>query len=240
MPWRLQFSVRFRSLFLLLDDMHTRFSDNLHYYGRIFTWLAIVVIVLVPVIFCSAAGVLPNWSLIPQCFTFMLGYMAIGLIEALSYGPLLGTGGQYLTFITGNISNLKLPCAINAQSIAKVKDGTEEKELVTTVAIAACSITTTLVILVGLIPLAIYQDALVDMLKPVSPYVVPAIFGGLAIVLVGRYLRMAAAPFIVCLSLCLLAHLLGFGAIASQGTMIMVGMLVGLTSLFSLKRQLKK
>ena len=198
----------------------------MHRLGRLFTWIALGLITLLPVCYCLTAEVEPIWSKIPECLMFILGYLAIGLVEALSYAPLLGTGGQYLSFITGNISNLKLPCALNSQAIAGVKNGTEEKEIVTTVSIAVCSIVTTLVIVLGLIPLVVFQKKIVDLLLPISPYVVPAIFGGLSCVLASRYLKVAAAPFVLCILLCVVGHLGGMGALFNQGTMILVGMAV--------------
>lgn len=214
-----------------------KYNDSVHTLGRRFTWLAIALIVLVPICYCMTSGAEPIWSKIPECLMFMVGYLAIGLVEALSYAPLLGTGGQYLTFITGNISNLKLPCALNSQSIAQVKEGSEEKEIVTTISIAVCSIVTTIVIILGLIPLAIFQSTIVDALLPISPYVIPAIFGGLTCVLMARYLKVAILPFVLCLLICLVGHLCGLGPTVNQGTMILVGMFVSIIATTLLYRK---
>lgn len=214
-----------------------KYNDSVHTLGRRFTWLAIALIVLVPICYCMTSGAEPIWSKIPECLMFMVGYLAIGLVEALSYAPLLGTGGQYLTFITGNISNLKLPCALNSQSIAQVKEGSEEKEIVTTISIAVCSIVTTIVIVLGLIPLAIFQSTIVDALLPISPYVIPAIFGGLTCVLMARYLKVAILPFVLCLLICLVGHLCGLGPTVNQGTMILVGMFVSIIATTLLYRK---
>lgn len=214
-----------------------KYNDSMHASGRCFTWLAIALISAVPVVYCMACDTEPLWSKVPECLTFMVGYLAIGLIEALSYAPLLGTGGQYLTFVTGNISNLKLPCALNSQSIAQVEDGSEEKEIVTTVSIAVCSIVTTLVIAIGLVPLAYFQSTIVDCLLPVSPYVIPSIFGGLTCVLLSRYLKVAAAPFLFCMLACIVGHFCGFGSVLNQGTMILTGMLVSVIATAFLYRR---
>lgn len=209
-----------------MENKRDQYNEEMHRLGRLFTWIALGLILMVPVCYCLTAGVMPLWSKLPECLMFILGYLAIGLVEALSYAPLLGTGGQYLTFITGNISNLKLPCALNSQAIAKVEDGSEEKEIVTTISIAVCSIVTTLVIVLGLIPLAIFQEKIVNALLPISPYVVPAIFGGLTCVLASRYLKIAAVPFVLCILICVIGNFAGMGAVFNQGTMILVGMAV--------------
>lgn len=215
------------------------YNNNIHNIGKIFTWVALGLICLVPVLYCVSAKTLPDWEALGKCVPFLLGYVAIGLIEAVSYAPLLGTGGQYISFITGNVSNLKLPCAINAQNITGVEKGSEEEEIVTTISIAVSSTVTTLVILIGLIPLFIFQEQIVNVLKPVSPYVIPAIFGGLTLVLIAQYFKIAIIPFIVCIIVCVVGNLIGKGSLLSQSTMVIVGMAVSgisTTVLYKLKK----
>lgn len=221
--------------------MQTReqYNRQMHVLGRIFTWLAVGLILLVPIFYCISAKTLPNGQAILKSLPFLLGYVAIGLIEAISYAPLLGTSGQYMSFITGNISNLKLPCAINSQSIAKVEKGTEEQEIVTTISIAVSTIVTTLIIVIGLIPLIIFQQQIVNLLNPISPYVIPAIFGGLTMVLIAQYYKIAAIPFIACIAICAVGNAIGFGSALSQSTMVIVGMVVSgisTTILYKLKK----
>lgn len=204
------------------------FIAQMHKLGRIFTWIALVLILGVPVAFCIATKSLPDWSVLGASVPFILGYVAIGLIEAISYAPLLGTGGQYLSFITGNIANLKLPAAINAQNITKVEAGSEEQEIVTTIAIAISSMVTTLIIIIGLIPLAVFRQEIVTVLQPISPYVIPAIFGGLTMVLIARYYKQAVIPFAVCIVICVVENLIGMGSSLGQSTMIIIGMVVSI------------
>lgn len=202
------------------------FTDSLHRTGRIFTIICLLLIGSVPVIYCISAGVTPQWGLILSSWSFILSYLAIGLIEAISYAPLLGVGGQYLAFITGNISNLKLPCALNTQNILKVSQDSEEGEVVTTIAIAVSSIVTTLIIIIGLIPLAIFGGDIVKVLEPVTPYVVPAIFGGLGVVLLARYFKQTIIPLAILLVICIVTFMLDMDL--GQSTMLTVGMLVSL------------
>ena len=202
------------------------YNRKMHSTGRIFTWIALGLIMLVPVIYCLEAKVLPDGAAIVKSLPFLLGYLAVGLIESISYAPLLGTAGQYMSFITGNISNLKLPCAINSQSLAKVKPGSEEQEIVTTISIAVSTIVTTVIIVIGLIPLYFFREQIVSVLSPISPYVIPAIFGGLTLVLIAQYFKIAIIPFIVCIIICVVGNLVGFGSSLGQSTMVLVGMAV--------------
>lgn len=215
------------------------YNNSVHKWGMIFTWIALGAILMVPVAYCISAKTLPDWKALGSCIPFLLGYLAVGLVEAVSYAPLLGTGGQYMSFITGNVSNLKLPCALNAQNITGVEKGSEEQEIVTTISIAVSSIVTTVVILIGLIPLFIFQEQIVNVLKPVSPYVIPAIFGGLTLVLIASYFKIAIIPFVVCILVCVVGNLIGKGSLLSQSTMVIVGMAVSAISttiLYKLKK----
>ena len=222
------FKAGFKSLFTTASTREGHIGQ-MHTIGRIFTWFALGVICLVPILYCVAEGVTPDWSVLGKSVPFMAGYWAIGLIEAISYAPLLGTGGQYLSFITGNIANLKLPCSLNAQNIAKVKQGSEEQEIVSTISIAVSSIVTTVIIVIGLIPLAIFQSEIVEALMPLSPYVIPSVFGGLTMALMAKYYKIAIIPFIACILICVIGNLIGFGStVNNQSTMVIVGMVVSI------------
>ncbi len=208
------------------------YNASMHRLGRLSTLIIFAVLMLTPLIFCLALGSAPDWSRLfeADAIGLILTYVAIGIIEAISYAPLLGTGGQYLGFITGNISNLKLPCAINTQQIAKVEKGSEEEEIITTIAIAVSSIVTTVIIAIGVCLLLIpgIGESITAALRPATPYVLPAIFGGLIIALLAIYLKQTAIPFIAMLIINTLMFLIGKDL--GQSVMIMVGMFVSVGS----------
>ena len=214
------------------------YIEKLHQTGRTFTLIILCLIALVPVVYCISAVVSPDWAAIAGSVAFMIGYLVIGLVEAVSYAPLLGVGGQYLAFISGNISNLKLPCSLNAQTILKTEQGSEEQEIVSTIAIAVSSIVTTIIILIGLIPLAIFGGDIVKVLEPVSPYVIPAIFGGLGLVLIAKFFKQTMIPFGIMLLICLVTFLIGVDL--GQSTMLTGGMIISLIVGFILYRLDKK
>lgn len=215
-----------------------KFIDELHRSGRLFTIVAVVLISLVPLAYCISAKVVPDFGAIGKAFMFTLSYWAIGLIEAISYAPVLGVGGQYQSFITGNISNLKLPCSLNTQNILKTQNGTEEQEIIATIAISVSSIVTTLIILLGLIPLSIFGGQLVEALAPVSPYVIPAIFGGLGLVLLTKYFKLTIVPFAIMLAAMLLLFLLKVDL--GLSTSLTVGMVASVFSGMAIYKSEKK
>ncbi|MDR0697577.1 MAG: hypothetical protein LBF68_08665 [Christensenellaceae bacterium] len=215
------------------------FAESFHKSGRLFTLICLILISLMPVVYCITAGVTPIWTSILKAIPFMFSYILIALVEIFSYAPLLSVGGQYMAYITGNISNLKLPCAINAQNITKTKRGTEEQEIITTIAISVSSIVTTIIIAIGLIPLSIFGKDIVDVLKPVTPYVIPAIFGGLGVVLLARYFKLTIVPFAIMLVIALVTFLIDQDL--GQSVMLTIGMVISLISAYIIhKRGSKK
>ncbi len=210
-----------------------QYNLSVHRLGRWTTLATLIILMLAPIIFCIAAGQAPDWSVVfaPGTITFILGYWAIGIIEAVSYAPLLGTGGQYLSFITGNISNLKLPCAINSQNVAKTEKGSEQEEIITTISIAISSIVTTVIIFIGvLILMTPVGNVVTETLRPVTNYVMPAIFGGLFVALLAMYFKQTMLPFVIMIVVNIIVFAGGIKGVQSISTMIIVGMVVSIAA----------
>lgn len=195
-------------------------------YGKIWIWTAVVVVLLVPVSICLKYNAWPNATAVLKG---LLGvapiYWTVGVIEVITYTPMLGVGGTYLAFVTGNLTSLKAPSALNAMENAKVKPGTEEGEVISTIAIATCSIVTTLVLVIGVLALTVVAPLLDSpVLAPAFQNILPALFGGLAVVYVSKNWKLAITPLIVMVIL--------FSAIpglaSSVGVLVPVGVLVAL------------
>ena len=201
------------------------YMDSVHHYGRIWGIIVGIVLLLFPIALSLIFGVLPNWSvLLKGVIATAPMYWAVGIVEIFTYVPMLGAGGTYLSFITGNISNLKLPCAIDAMERAGVKASDEEGEVISTIAIAASSIVTTLIIILGVIcivPLTPVLEA--PILAPAFDMILPALFGGLAVVFISKNLKLSIAPVILMLVLFIFIPALNAGTV---GIMVPVGVIV--------------
>ena len=201
------------------------YMDSVHHYGRIWGIIVGVVLLLFPVALSLIFGVFPNWSvLLKGVIATAPMYWAVGIVEIFTYVPMLGAGGTYLSFVTGNISNLKLPCAIDAMERAGVKASDEEGEVISTIAIAASSIVTTLIIILGVIcivPLTPVLEA--PLLAPAFDMILPALFGGLAVVFISKNLKLSIAPVILMLVLFIFIPALNAGTV---GIMVPVGVIV--------------
>ena len=119
------------------------YMDSVHRDGRIWNLSVMVLLLAFPVAVCLIFNVMPEWnSLLMGLLATAPMYWAVGAIETVTFVPMLGAGGSYLSFVTGNISNLKLPCALNALEQNEVTANSEEGEVVSTIAIAVSSIVT--------------------------------------------------------------------------------------------------
>ena len=200
------------------------YLDSVHRDGRVWNLSVMVLLLLFPIIISIVFDAPPDWNaLLMGLIATAPMYWAVGIIETFTFVPMLGAGGSYLSFVTGNISNLKLPCAINALEQNAVNAASEEGELISTIAIATSSIVTTIIIVLGVIlivPLTPILEA--PVLEPAFAQMLPALFGGLGVVFVSRNWRIALAPVLLMLVLFIFVPALNAGTV---GIMVPVGVL---------------
>ena len=191
------------------------YMDQVHAWGRIWNLSVMVILLMFPVSVCLIFGVLPDMrGLLMGLLATAPMYWAVGVVETFTFIPMLGAGGSYLSFVTGNISNLKLPCALNALEQAGVKANSDEGEVVSTIAIAVSSIVTTLIIVLGvvlLVPLRPILEA--PVLEPAFAQILPALFGGLGVAFVSKNWKIAVAPVALMLVLFIAVPALNAGTV---------------------------
>lgn len=200
------------------------YMDSVHRDGRIWGIFMGIILLLFPLAISIIFKTSPNYEvLLKGIFATAPMYWAVGIVEIFTYVPMLGAGGTYLSFITGNISNLKLPCAIDAMERANVKASSEEGEVISTISIAVSSIVTTIIIIIGVICIVPLTPILESpVLEPAFDMILPALFGGLAVVFISKNLKLSIAPVILMLVLFIFVPALNAGTV---GIMVPVGVL---------------
>lgn len=200
------------------------YMESVHRDGRIWGIIVALILLCFPLALCIIFKTLPNTEvLIKGVIATAPMYWAVGIVEIFTYVPMLGAGGTYLSFVTGNISNLKLPCAIDAMERANVKASSEEGEVISTISIAVSSIVTTIIIIVGVICIVPLTPVLESpILKPAFDMILPALFGGLAVVFISKNLKLSIAPIVLMLALFIFVPALNAGTV---GIMVPVGVL---------------
>ena len=208
-----------------MKNKNRTYMESVHYYGRMWGIIVGFVLLCFPAILSLVFQTLPNGEvLLKGLFATAPMYWAVGIVEIFTYVPMLGAGGTYLSFVTGNISNLKLPCAIDAMERAEVKASSEEGEVISTIAIAVSSIVTTVIIILGVICIVPLTPILESpILEPAFDMILPALFGGLAVVFISKNLKLSIVPVILMLVLFIFVPALNASTV---GIMVPVGVVV--------------
>ncbi len=200
------------------------YIDSVHRDGTIWNIGVMLLLIAFPFTVAVIFGASPDWgALVVGLISTAPMYWAVGVIETITFVPMLGAGGSYLSFVTGNISNLKLPCAINALEQNEVSASSEEGEIISTIAIATSSIVTTIIIVIGVIcivPLTPILEA--PVLEPAFAQMLPALFGGLGVAFVSKNWKIAIAPVVLMLILFIFVPALNAGTV---GIMVPVSVL---------------
>ncbi len=191
------------------------YMDSVHRDGRIWNLSVMTLMILFPITVALIFGAMPDWeALIMGLIATAPMYWAVGVIETITFVPMLGAGGSYLSFVTGNISNLKLPCALNALEQNEVSATSEEGEVISTIAIAVSSIVTTIIIVIGVICIVPLTPILAaPVLEPAFAQMLPALFGGLGVALISKNWKIAIAPIVLMLILFIFVPALNSGTV---------------------------
>lgn len=200
------------------------YMDSVHRDGTIWNIAVMIILMMFPVVVGIIFNAMPNWQGVAKgLFATAPMYWAVGVVEVITYVPMLGAGGSYLSFVTGNISNLKLPCALGALENAGVKAQSEEGEIVSTIAIAVSSIVTTVIIILGVILIVPLEPILSStVLAPAFAQMLPALFGALGIVFISKNFKIAIAPITLMLILFVFVDALDSSMV---GIMVPVGVI---------------
>lgn len=178
---------------------YEQYYNRTHLYGKIGLSVGLLMMLAIPFLMGYFLKAMPDMKAFLTGFAqIAIVYIPSCVVEFMIYTPMLGAGGSYLGFITGNLLNMKIPCAMNARDIVGAKAGTPENEIVSTLSIATSSLVTIVVIAIGvalLIPLSPILEA--EALQPAFDNVVPALFGAMSFNYFRKGKKLVAIPLIV-------------------------------------------
>ena len=196
------------------------YNGKTHRFGKFFLTAGLLMFLVAPFVMGFYLNAMPDIPAFAKALAqIAIIYVPSCVVEFLIYTPMLGAGGSYLAFITGNLINMKIPCALNARDIVGTEAGTVENEIVSTISIAASSLVTTIVIALGvfmIIPLRPVLEA--PVLQPAYNNVVPALFGAMAFQYFRKGKKLVAIPLILMTILFICVPSL----IGSVGTLMLV------------------
>ncbi len=211
------------------------YQDKVHRLGRTTAAVALVLLFLPPLFISLYYNIFPPVkNLLIGIGTVSMVYLPIAIAEFMTFTPMLGSSASYLVFVTGNLSNLKIPCALTCIENADVKPQSEEAEVIATIAVAVSSLVTTLIIIIGLIALVPLTPVLEsDVLQPAFTQIIPALFGALGAYWIFKQWKLAVVP----VTLILLIFIIFTIPDGVEGLFIPV---MGLLSVLSARQMYKK
>ena len=220
------------------NESWAAYTRGTHRIGRICTLITLCLLVGAPFLMGAYLGALPDLGAVAKAFLSVgLVWTVSSVVEFLIYTPMLGAGGGYLAFITGNLINMKIPCAVNARDIVGAKTGTPENEIISTLSIATSSLVTILVLALGVLLLSPLQPILQsEALQPAFSNVVPALFGAMAYKYYRHHMNVAVAPLVLMSVLFILVP----GLISSTSMMIIPSGALAIGIAWLLYRKQKK
>ncbi len=158
----------------------SKFTPAVVKWGMITVWIGVVLSFLPALYLWSVHGLLPSSAEILKGFGLIFAIVfAFWFVEPISYYPVLGLPGTYLSFLAGNISNLRVPCAAVAQEAAGVQEGTPKGSIISTIAIAVSMLVNTTILFIGAIGLAALVSNLPQTVLHAFDFILPAIFGAI-------------------------------------------------------------
>lgn len=208
------------------------FYNKIHFLGRTTVVMALACFVALPFILAMGYGIKIDIGFALKCgLPILITFSIAGICENLSFMPIIGSGALYMACVTGNVSNMKVPAAVNAMEVAGHTPGSEKGDVIAMIAIASSTFVTTAIVFLGMMFLAplfepIYNN---EFLKPAFANMVPALFGALLFPNIAKNPKQAIVPMIVPI---VLIFALGRSFFSSNQSYIMVGVII-LSALYS-------
>lgn len=209
------------------------FNDKIHLLGRITVICALVAFMGVPFGLAAANGIPVHISeVLKNAVPLLLTFSIQGICENLSFMPIIGSGALYMACVTGNVSNMKVPAAVNAMEVAGYTAGSEKGDIVSMIAVSASTFVTIIIVFLGMMFLAplfapIYNNAF---LQPAFQNMVPALIGALLFPFILKVPKQSIVPILLPIIAILTV---GRKVFSSNQSYIMIGVIV-LSVLYSL------
>lgn len=160
------------------------FDNRIHFVGRVTVFACLACFILLPialsVIYKTPIDYKKTFG---NAFPILLSFTIAAVCENISYAPIIGPGALYTSCVTGDLSTMKVPAAVTAMDVAKVKSGTEKGKIISIIAVCVCTFVTTAIALAGMLFLAPIINPVFEnpYIKPAFDNLLPAIYGSLII-----------------------------------------------------------
>mgnify|MGYP000243614945 CR=1 FL=1 len=185
----------------------SNYQSWVHRFGIVSSLILLIAMTAFPIAASAIYGLWPDLGQLWPGFIAVILFMApFWPAETIGYMSVMGPGALYMSYITGNVTNLRMPATVGTINSLGIKPNTDECHTLAIIACGASVITTVAVIAIGVVVAAPLEPVLnLPAIQPAFNYVVPALFGGLV---AQTILKGKKAIFIIFDSACCLPVLL--------------------------------
>jgi hypothetical protein len=170
-----------------INPKHITYIDSMHRLGRTGMVGAILILLGIPTILGIYFDAMPNiGQIIQSALPLIVIFLPSNFFEVISYTPILGSS-IYLTLITGEVINLKLPVVNHVMKVMNIEPGTEDADIIASIAVGVASFLTLLVVTTGVILVIPLQSVLtLPAVNIAASNVLPSLFGALLVNFLGN------------------------------------------------------
>lgn len=175
------------------------YENKVHFIGRSTLIIGLLLSFLPPVILWLVYGIFPPLkSLLSGIISISSVMIPVSIVEVLTFAPLLGSSAMYMSYLTGNISNMKIPSAAISMEVAEVQPSTKEGDIIATIAIAGSVIMSEVIIILGVIMIVPLGAKLNNpLILPAFEQILPALFGSIGAYYILKEWKLAVAPLAI-------------------------------------------
>jgi hypothetical protein len=159
-----------------------QYIDSMHRLGRAGAIGAILLMLGMPTVLGICFDSLPSiGQIIQAALPLLIIFLPSNLFELISYTPVLGSS-IYLTLMTGEVINLKLPVVNNIFKDMDVETGTVDADVISSIAVAVASLVVMVVVTIGIM-LAVPLGPILALpaVATASSNLLPAVLGSLLV-----------------------------------------------------------
>lgn len=184
-------------------DHHSAFDEKINFLGRYTSIIALAGMFSIPIVITIVYGIKVNLSEVLAVGSSLVAMFApMAIVEnIISYYAVIGAGGVYLSCITGNIMNMKLPCALSGMKIANVEPGSAGGDVISIICIGVSSLVTSFILFTGMLVIGEFLSPLLThpVLKPGFDNIMPALMGAVAVPFFIKSPKLAVSPLFLSL-----------------------------------------
>lgn len=162
-------------------------------------------------------AMIKTWGMVAVVFG------AFYVVEPMSYYPILGLAGTYISFTTGNIGNMRVPCSAIAQEVVGVTPETPEAEIISTLGITGSVVTNLIAVSIAAVAgaqlLAMFPESIADAFKN---YSAPAIFGAILGQFAIQNIKLGVIAVLIAFGMFFSSYLTGIAILGAAWFVIIV------------------